>query len=138
LEAFFYSNEGNEPIHIYAEKVDMECKFWILIEEVEIKEAFVHNITPAGRKEIEKQYKNGKLTKNQYYGFIGESSRGLSEITLGNNSRGTIQGNEQVNAESLRETKTELSSLAEERAEEVKKTVDTLKKAMPLAPIMMK
>ncbi len=116
----------------------MECKFWILIEEVEIKEAFVHNITPAGRKEIEKQYKNGKLTKNQYYGFIGESSRGLSEITLGNNSRGTIQGNEQVNAESLRETKTELSSLAEERAEEVKKTVDTLKKAMPLAPIMMK
>lgn len=36
----------------------MECKFWILIEEVEIKEAFVHNITPAGRKEIEKQYKN--------------------------------------------------------------------------------
>lgn len=54
LEAFFYSNEGNEPIHIFAEKCDMECKFWILIEEVEIKEAFVHNITPAGRKEIKK------------------------------------------------------------------------------------
>ncbi len=116
----------------------MECKFWILIEEVEIKEAFVHNITPAGRKEIEKQYKNGKLTKNQYYGFIGENSRGLSEINLGNDSRGSIQGNKQVNAESLRETKAELSSLAEKRAGEVKKIVDTLKKAMPLAPIMMK
>ena len=26
---FFYSNEGNEPLHIHAEKGEMECKFWI-------------------------------------------------------------------------------------------------------------
>jgi hypothetical protein len=51
---FFYSNENKEPIHIHAEKGDMECKFWILVEEVEIKEAFGHNITPAANREIKK------------------------------------------------------------------------------------
>lgn len=35
---FFYSNEGNEPIHIHAEKAEMECKYWILEEDVEIKD----------------------------------------------------------------------------------------------------
>jgi Ni,Fe-hydrogenase maturation factor len=48
----FCSNEGSEPIHIRAEKGDMECKFWILEEEIEIKEAFEYNLTPAARKEI--------------------------------------------------------------------------------------
>lgn len=51
---FFYSNEGMEPIHIHAEKGDMECKFWILQDEVEISEAFAHNLSPAARKEIKK------------------------------------------------------------------------------------
>ena len=32
----------------------MECKFWLLAEEVEIKEAFSYNLTPASRKEIKK------------------------------------------------------------------------------------
>ena len=51
---FFYSNESSEPIHIHAEKGDMECKFWILVEEVEIKEAFAFNLTPNSKKEIKK------------------------------------------------------------------------------------
>ncbi len=51
---FFYSNEGSEPIHIHAEKGDMEWLFWLLAEEVEIKEAFSYNLTPASRKEIKK------------------------------------------------------------------------------------
>lgn len=51
---FFYSNEENEPIHIHAEKGDMECKFWILTEEVEIKEEFAYNLTPSAKKEIKK------------------------------------------------------------------------------------
>jgi hypothetical protein len=51
---FFYSNEGSEPIHIHAEKADMECKFWILVDEVEIQEAFSFNLTPAAKKEIKK------------------------------------------------------------------------------------
>jgi hypothetical protein len=51
---FFYSNEGNEPIHIHAEKGDIECKFWILIDEVDIKEVFAYNLTPAAQKEVRK------------------------------------------------------------------------------------
>jgi hypothetical protein len=51
---FFYSNEGNEPMHVHAEKGDMECKFWINVEEVEIKEVFAFNLSPQAKKEIKK------------------------------------------------------------------------------------
>lgn len=32
----------------------MECKFWVLEEEVDIQEEFGYNLTPQGRKEIRK------------------------------------------------------------------------------------
>jgi len=32
----------------------MECKFWILVDEVEIREEFSYNLTPAAKKEIKK------------------------------------------------------------------------------------
>jgi hypothetical protein len=51
---FFYSNEGTEPIHIHVEKGDMECKFWLLVEEVEIKEAFSYNMTSTAKREVKK------------------------------------------------------------------------------------
>jgi len=51
---FFYSNEGKEPIHIHCEKGDMECKYWILIEEFDIKEEYAYNLTPSAKKEIRK------------------------------------------------------------------------------------
>ena len=51
---FFYSNEGHEPVHVHAEKGDIECKFLLLIEEVEIKEAFGYNMSPSSTKEIKK------------------------------------------------------------------------------------
>ena len=51
---FFYSNEGSEPIHIHALKANMECKYWIINETLEIKEAFSYNLTPAERREIKK------------------------------------------------------------------------------------
>lgn len=51
---FFYSNEGNEPIHIHAEKGEMECKFWLMVDEIEIKEAFSHNLNPAAHREVKK------------------------------------------------------------------------------------
>ncbi len=44
----------SEPIHVHAEKGYMECKFWLWIDEVEIKEAFVFNQTPAAKREIKK------------------------------------------------------------------------------------
>lgn len=49
---FFYSNEGNEPIHVHAEKADMECKFWLDPEAYEITEAHAYNLNPAAKKEI--------------------------------------------------------------------------------------
>jgi hypothetical protein len=54
LEIIFYANEGSEPIHIHAEKGDMECKYWLLTEEVEIVEAFSFNVNPASKREIKK------------------------------------------------------------------------------------
>ncbi len=51
---YFYSNESLEPIHIHAEKGDMECKFWILTEEIEIKEAFAYNMAVSDKKQIKK------------------------------------------------------------------------------------
>jgi len=31
----FYSNEGNEPIHVHAVKGDAECKYWLQPERFE-------------------------------------------------------------------------------------------------------
>jgi hypothetical protein len=49
---FFYSNEKNEPIHIHAEKAEMECKYWIDVDNFEINEAFAHDLSPQARREI--------------------------------------------------------------------------------------
>ena len=51
---FFYSNEGTEAIHIHAEKGGMECKYWLMSDEVEIKEVFTYNMTPHDKREIKK------------------------------------------------------------------------------------
>jgi hypothetical protein len=49
---FFYSNEGNEPIHIHAEKADMECKYWINKDGFLIEEAYAYNMSSADKKEV--------------------------------------------------------------------------------------
>ncbi len=51
---FFYSNEGKEPVHIHAEKAEMEGKFWLLRDIFEIKEEKSYNFTPAARREVRK------------------------------------------------------------------------------------
>jgi len=51
---FFYSNEGNEPTHVHAQKGDMECKFWLNVETFEITEEFSFNLNPSSRREIRK------------------------------------------------------------------------------------
>ena len=50
----FWLNENNEPIHIHAEKGDMECKFWVDYENFEIKSALEYNLTPQARRQIKK------------------------------------------------------------------------------------
>lgn len=51
---YFWANEGKEPIHIHAEKGDMECKYWLDVENFEIKEAFSYNISPQSNREVKK------------------------------------------------------------------------------------
>jgi hypothetical protein len=51
---FFYSNEGNEPIHIHVQKAEMEAKYWILAEAYEIKEAFSFDLSAKDKREIKK------------------------------------------------------------------------------------
>jgi Domain of unknown function (DUF4160) len=49
---FFYSNEGNEPMHIHAVKGGAECKYWLHQDTFDISEAFQYNCTPAMHREI--------------------------------------------------------------------------------------
>lgn len=51
---FFYANEGNEPIHVHAEKGDAECKLWLLVDIFDIEEAWASGLTPRLRREIRK------------------------------------------------------------------------------------
>jgi hypothetical protein len=51
---FFYSNEGNEPLHVHGRKADSECKFWLDAEIYEIEEAWSYNLTPPLRREVRK------------------------------------------------------------------------------------
>ena len=68
---FFYSNESQEPIHIHAQKGDMECKYWINIEEVEIREEFAFNMSPNAKKEIKKIiYQNFDLITESWNTYL--------------------------------------------------------------------
>ena len=45
-------NEGNEPPHIHAEKGEMECKYWLIVEDESIEEAFSFNLSPKDKREV--------------------------------------------------------------------------------------
>ncbi len=49
---FFYSDEGNEPIHVHAKKGDSECKLWLHTELFDVEEAWACNLTPRLRREV--------------------------------------------------------------------------------------
>ena len=51
---FFYANELNEPVHIHARKGEMECKYWLLADMFEIKEAFAYRMKPRDKREVKK------------------------------------------------------------------------------------
>jgi hypothetical protein len=51
---FFYSNEGNEPMHVHARKGETQCKYWVKSDFYEIEEAWSHNMTPRLRREVRK------------------------------------------------------------------------------------
>ena len=51
---FFYSNEGNEPIHIHCQKAEIECKFWLDRENFDIKEAYSYKMNSKDKRDIRK------------------------------------------------------------------------------------
>lgn len=51
---FFYSNEGNEPVHVHAEKADKECKYWLIVEDFEVIEVISYNLSPPDKREVKK------------------------------------------------------------------------------------
>jgi len=68
---FFWANENDEPIHIHAEKGDMECKFWLEEENFEIKSAFEYNLTPQAKREIKKiSYEHFDYIVSEWHRFF--------------------------------------------------------------------
>ena len=51
---FFYSNEGNEPIHLHCQKGDAEAKFWLDLDAFEAVEAHSYNMSPADKRTVRK------------------------------------------------------------------------------------
>jgi meiotically up-regulated gene 157 (Mug157) protein len=51
---FFYSDEGNEPIHIHGQKGESECKYWLDIDLYEIREAYSYQMSSRDTREVKK------------------------------------------------------------------------------------
>jgi meiotically up-regulated gene 157 (Mug157) protein len=51
---FFYSNEGNEPIHIHGQKGDKECKYWLDVDDYAIRESYTYNMNNKDIREVKK------------------------------------------------------------------------------------
>jgi hypothetical protein len=47
---YFYAQEGNEPIHVHCRKGNAEAKYWLKIDEFEVREAFAENMSPADKR----------------------------------------------------------------------------------------
>ena len=65
---FFYSHEGNEPMHIHIEKADAEAKVWL---KPEIKTAFFIDFSKREQREIidltKQNYETLKQKWNEYF-----------------------------------------------------------------------
>ena len=48
------ANDGEEAMHVFAQKGQAETKFWLHADQYVVEEDFEHNLTPRGRREIRK------------------------------------------------------------------------------------
>ncbi len=68
LRFFFYSSEGNEPIHIHVTKGDGIGKIWM---EPELKAAYLYNFTKNEEKKIneivETNFEYFKIKWNEHF-----------------------------------------------------------------------
>ena len=51
---FFYSNEGDEPIHIHCQKAEKECKYWLDIDNFALEEAYSYNMNSKDKRDVKK------------------------------------------------------------------------------------
>jgi formylmethanofuran dehydrogenase subunit A len=51
---FFYSNEGDEPIHIHCKKAEKEGKYWIDSENFDVREAYTFNMNNKDKRQVKK------------------------------------------------------------------------------------
>ena len=51
---FFYSNEGNEPIHVHCRKGGKECKYWLDRKNFALEEAYSYNMKQKDKREAKK------------------------------------------------------------------------------------
>lgn len=67
---FFYANEGNEPMHVHAQKGDMECKYWLKSETFDIQEAFSYGMNAKDRREVRQIiYQHFELFEKEWKAF---------------------------------------------------------------------
>jgi hypothetical protein len=51
---FFFANERNEPIHIHCNKAEIRCKFWIDVDDFNIRPEYALNASNRDLREIKK------------------------------------------------------------------------------------
>ena len=51
---FFYSNEGNEPIHVHCRKGEKECKYWLDTINFDLDEAYNYNLNDKDKRQVKK------------------------------------------------------------------------------------
>ena len=49
---FFYSNEGNEPVHVHCQKGGAEAKYWLDVQSFEATEAGSYGMSPADKRTV--------------------------------------------------------------------------------------
>ena len=51
---FFYSNEGDEPIHIHCRRAEKECKYWLDTENYALDQAYSFSMNNKDKREVKK------------------------------------------------------------------------------------
>ncbi|MBS4029419.1 MAG: DUF4160 domain-containing protein [Ignavibacteriales bacterium] len=51
---FFFAEEGNEPMHIHAEKGEKNCKFWIYEKTHSIEAVYYYRMNSRDKRDVRK------------------------------------------------------------------------------------
>lgn len=71
---FFYSNEGDEPMHVHAKKGDAQAKYWLDEDRFEIRQAWAHGLTPRLEREVRRIiFGHFDLLTAAWHQHLGES-----------------------------------------------------------------